>query len=278
MDACFGGLSEDGMLDEKAGDSPRVIDGVEEWMPSQDGRPAIRFRVRSVTGEENPESNGGWRERYRFTIEQSDEGEAQRFLLVEKWQHDAETEDDRSVGRLQELDEHHAWTEGKARALADAIGLPSAYGRMLATAARLHDEGKRHKRWQRAAKVPSDEKIYAKTDKRMNIHLLDGYRHEFGSLPCAEKDEGFRALPAHLQELALHLIAAHHGWARPVISVRGGNGPPPFRKIAPATLRCALRGCRSNGGRGAWLGGSRCCVLQTSKLPAPMTPEKMPDG
>ena len=60
----------------------------------------------------------------------------------------------------------------------------------------------------------------------MNTKLLDGYRHEFGSLPYAEEDAGFRALPNHIQELALHLVAAHHGWARPVISISGCDVPP----------------------------------------------------
>lgn len=226
VDAHFGGLSEDGTLDdEKADCLPRTIDDGQEWLPPQEGKPVIRFRVRSVTGEESIASDGDWRERYRFTTEQSDEGEVQRFLLVEKWRHDAETEDDRSVGHLQELAEHHAWTEDKARILADAIGLPGEYADMLAIAARLHDEGKRHSLWQRAANAPPDGKTYAKT-KRVNPKLLHGYRHEFGSLPYAEEDEGFRALPPHLQELALHLVAAHHGWARPVISTSGCDIPP----------------------------------------------------
>lgn len=225
VDIRLGGLSG-GMLDDKSDRLPRVVDDGQEWLPPQDDKPVIRFRVRSVTGEEGPTSDGDWRERYRFITEQSDEGEAQRFLIVEKWRHDAETEDDRSVGHLQELAEHHAWTECKARALAAAIDLPSEYTDMLATAAKLHDEGKRHKRWQQAAKVPVDGKFYAKTDRWMNTKLLDEYRHEFGSLPYAEKDEGFRALPPHLQELALHLVAAHHGWARPAISIRGCDDPP----------------------------------------------------
>ena len=249
IDARFGGL-KDGTLDKTVDSAPRVIDDDQEWLPPQDDRPVIRFRVRCIAGEESLESHGDWRERYRFTVAQSGEGEVQRFLLVEKWRHDAETEDDRSVGHLQELTEHHAWTECKARALADAIGLPSAYADMLATAARLHDEGKRHRRWQQAAKVPPDGKCYAKTDKRMNTHVLDGYRHEFGSLPCAEKDEGCRALPVHLQELALHLIAAHHGWARPVISIRGGNEPPSV--LEKRARDVALRFARLQKHWGPW--------------------------
>ena len=248
--ARFGGLSEDGMLDEKVDSAPRVIDDDQEWLRSQDDGPVIRFRVRCIAGDESLESHGDWRERYRFTVAQSGEGEVQRFLLVEKWRHDSETEDDRSVGHLQELTEHHAWTECKTRALADAIGLPSAYADMLATAARLHDEGKRHRRWQQAARVPRDGKCYAKTDQRINTHVLDGYRHEFGSLPYAEKDEGFRALSVHLQELALHLIAAHHGWARPVISTSGGNEPPSV--LEKRARDVALRFARLQKQWGPW--------------------------
>ena len=226
VNARFGGLSEAGMLDEKATSLPRVIDDEQEWLPLKDDKPVIRFRVRPVTTEENTQTDEDWRERYRFTTEQSDEGEVQRFLLVKKWRHDAETEDDRSVGCLQTLTEHHAWTEKKARDLAKAIDLPDRYADMLAVAARLHDEGKRHEIWQRAAKAPQDGQIYAKTDRRMNPWLLNGYRHEFGSLPCAEKDKEFKALPADLQDLALHVVAAHHGRARPVISTNGCDEPP----------------------------------------------------
>ncbi len=47
---------------------------------------------------------------------------------------------------------------------------------------------------------------------RFRPDILGGYRHEFGSLTEAE-----RVLPADVKnrDLALHLIAAHHGWARP---------------------------------------------------------------
>ncbi len=225
VDARFGGLS-DGMLCKKDSALRHVIDDGKDWLPAEDGKPTIRFRVRSVTGEEaDPQTDGDWRERYRFTTAQSDEGEVQGSLVIEKWRHDAETEDDRSVGRLQTLTEHHAWTEGKARALADAIGWPDVYTDVLTTAARLHDEGKRHAIWQRAVKAPRDE-LYAKTDSRMNPRLLNGYRHEFGSLPYANKDGGFKALSPDLQELVLHLIVAHHGWARPNISTSGCDEPP----------------------------------------------------
>ena len=249
LGARFGGL-KDGMLDEKSDGQPRVIDDGKEWLlPLKDNEPAVRFRVRVVTAEDNAESDGAWRERFRFDEERTKEGEATRWLLIEKWRHDAETEDDRSVGRLQELEEHHAWTEGKACDLAKAIGLSDSHADMLAIAARLHDEGKRHPLWQRAAKTPDDGKIYAKTDRRMNTKLLDGYRHEFGSLPYAKADEGFKALPFDLQDLVLHLVAAHHGWARPIISTNGCDAPSVLEQPA---CEVALRFARLQKQWGPW--------------------------
>ena len=227
MDSRFGGLSEEGMLNEKTGGLPRVIDDGEEWLtPLPDRSPIIRFRVRFVVTEGNPESDGNWLERHRFEVEKTDEGDVTRWLLVEKWHHDAATEEDRSAGPLQELAEHQVWVECKARALASTLGLPRTYADMLAVAARLHDEGKRHERWQRAFNAPRDGKVYAKTKGPINVRRLDGYRHEFGSLSYAESDEKFQALPSDLQELALHLVVAHHGWARPIISTSGSDDPP----------------------------------------------------
>ena len=227
MDSRFGGLACQGMLNEKAGGLPRVVDDGKEWLPLQSANsPVIRFRVRSVTPEEGPESNGNWRERHRFAVEKTGEGDVTCWLLVEKWRSDSETEEDRSAGPPQELAEHQACAESKARTLARTLGLPDAYADMLAAAAGLHDEGKRHWRWQQAFRTPRDGKVYAKTEGPINFKLLDNYRHEFGSLPCAERNEKFTALPLDLRDLALHLVAAHHGRARPVIPTSGSDGPP----------------------------------------------------
>ena len=79
---------------------------------------------------------------------------------------------------------------------------------------------------------------YAKTRGGGNPRLLEGYRHEFGSLLKAEVQN----LPNNTRDLILHLIAAHHGYARPIISPAGCEDGPPSAlesKAGDAALRFA---------------------------------------
>jgi len=93
--------------------------------------------------------------------------------------------------------------------------------RCLIAAARLHDLGKNRRQWQRnLGNVGYDpakpETILAKavgTAPARNVS--EHYRHEFGSLLDAAKDPAFTSLTATEREIALHLVAAHHGRARP---------------------------------------------------------------
>ncbi len=129
------------------------------------------------------------------------------------------------------------------------------------------DRGKAAERWQRAFNAPTDNGPYAKTSGPVNTHLLDGYRHELGSLAHAEKDEQFPTLSQDLQELVLHLISAHHGQARPLISTAGCDDAPPSRleQRAGARSRCASRVYRSVRDLWGWHGGNRCCAQPISR-------------
>ena len=128
---------------------------------------------------------------------------------------------------------------------------------MLATAARLHDEGKRASNWQRAFRAEHDAKKFkidgplAKTRGPINQAVLGGYRHEFGSLPYAKNDPQFEKLSNDLQELVLHLIAAHHGYARPVIATEGCEDAPPS-KLEERAWKVALRYARLQKRWGPW--------------------------
>jgi CRISPR-associated endonuclease/helicase Cas3 len=169
-----------------------------------------------------------------------DEGATAWLVIESSCSEAAESEEGRSVGarNAQTLAENQSWTEEAAADLASRLGLPQPYVEMLTTAARLHDEGKRAARWQRAFRAPHDA-VYAKTTARPNLDVLGGYRHELGSIPYAERDARLRALEPDLRELCLHLIAAHHGQARPLIRIDGAEEPP--TRLAGRAREIALR-------------------------------------
>ena len=113
----------------------------------------------------------------------------------------------------QTVDEHCALVGDAARRIGAALSLTDAETAALEAAGRWHDRGKARRVWQRAAGAPADGPPLAKSTKgRLRSWMLGGYRHEFGSLVEAEREI---PVDAPNRDLVLHLIAAHHGWARP---------------------------------------------------------------
>jgi CRISPR-associated endonuclease/helicase Cas3 len=187
----------------------------------------VPFRLRRITDAKELVAAEHWRVEAAIVLDRSEEGDAAWLLIESVAEQAAGSEEGRSgAKRAQELDEHHKWTEAAAKRIADALSLEDEFAEALTVAARLHDEGKRAECWQRAFHAPAGGKPYAKTTRRPNLALLNGYRHEFGSLPYAESNLRLKALPPPLRQLALHLIAAHHGWARPLIRTSGTTEPP----------------------------------------------------
>jgi CRISPR-associated endonuclease/helicase Cas3 len=213
--AHLGGL-KDGMLNDdikdRDADKLLAMDTDESW----EARP---FRVRE-TDNSDPISESGWTQSYRFARAIDEDGQPTRWLVVDECKAQAESEESRAISKNeQKLEDHRQATKKIALQFAKALGLPPEYAEMLAVAALLHDEGKRHWRWQRAFKAPRDT-VYAKTKGPLNLKLLDGYRHEFGSLLEVEKHAEFEKVLPPLHDLLLHAVAAHHGNARPLISTQ----------------------------------------------------------
>lgn len=251
LDARFAGLSDDGLLDDLEAKAPQTLDGEEKWLPPINGEPAIRFRVRA-SDQVAPTSDAGWRHRLRVPLERSEEGEPQRWLIVEKWRNDSATADDGASGALQTLVKHQEAAVLKAKAISERLALPEPYAKMLEIAARLHDEGKRAENWQKAFKSPTFGGPFAKAPGPINQTLLGNYRHEFGSLPALARDDEFKALPnEELRDLALHLVAAHHGFARPLIGAGGCADAPPSL-LEERAREAALRFVRLQRRWGPW--------------------------
>jgi CRISPR-associated endonuclease/helicase Cas3 len=83
-------------------------------------------------------------------------------------------------------------------------------------AAKYHDLGKDRERWQRGiGNTDYPAQKWAKSGKRRAATERSTYRHEFGSLLDVQAQPEFANLSGDAQDLALHLIASHHGRARP---------------------------------------------------------------
>jgi CRISPR-associated endonuclease/helicase Cas3 len=239
------------MLDAKGDDIFPTADADDGWNKDAE------FRVRRVTSETDENNEDDWRYEDDFVLKRDVEGQPYEWLLVEHYKSTAQSEDARSVSRPQELGMHQSCAERKARLIAKRTGLSGDAAEALAVAAFLHDEGKKASRWQRAFKAERDARKLglsgplAKTRGPIDQAILDGYRHEFGSLPFAEAHPRFHALPEEWRELVLHLIAAHHGQARPVIETRGCEDAPPSALEARAR-DVALRFARLQERWGPW--------------------------
>ena len=250
VDARLGGLSPEGLLDDGANTAPLTGEvGAADWLTTSEGGPPVPFRVRE-SAEDEATNEAGWRERFRIPLESNHDEDVVRWLVVEKWRHDAATEDDRSAGRPQSLVEHQSWVEDTLAQIAGKLDLSSSLTTALCIAGRLHDEGKRSSRWQRAFCAPSDQ-VYAKTRGPVHVQVLAGYRHELGSLAYVQADPAFQSLTLDLQDLVLHLVVAHHGFGRPIIRTDGCDDAPPSVMQARAQ-EIALRFVRLQRTWGPW--------------------------
>jgi CRISPR-associated endonuclease/helicase Cas3 len=124
------------------------------------------------------------------------------------------------------LADHTGATIANATAIAEKL-LPIPTGgepdlrRCLIVAAELHDPGKNRRQWQfgignTTYNPARPDTILAKSGGAMRPrNLAQNYRHEFGSLADASASTDFAGLSSVEREIVLHLVAAHHGRARP---------------------------------------------------------------
>jgi len=181
------------------------------------------------------ETLGSFVERGRLSLKPpDDEGEEHCVLLSFGAPKSYDTSLDRTVEappgpaakRIpQTLAEHLRWTKMAAERLVKRLDLDPALAEAVVLAAEEHDLGKDRKVWQASIGHPQPDpqqvegwEPLAKSRGTMDASILRGYRHEFGSLLDLkkERDDLSRRVMAHPErDLILHLIATHHGRARP---------------------------------------------------------------
>jgi len=128
------------------------------------------------------------------------------------------------------LEVHLQRTEVWAARLAERLALPEQQQKALARAGRAHDLGKQRRVWQRSIKRFKEPPL---AKGPMQPSELGHYRHELGSL----HDADFTGLSEAGKELALHVVAAHHGRARPHFPVIECFDPEVRDELVAALVR-----------------------------------------
>ena len=209
-----GGLGSDGRLDGRSEAPPAHVPSLDvgDLSVAPDGEPE-RLRV-----TDDPRAPAGMRLALSVPLpmredEPGDDGMAPsvRYFFARPWSASASSW--ASTGE-QLLADHLAAAERVATRLADALRLPDPERAAVVTAAALHDLGKARARWQLAfGNEDYPAKVVAKGPAGRPPEHVQHYRHELGSLlDAADRLTGH---PPEVADLALHLIAAHHGRARP---------------------------------------------------------------
>ncbi|MEK6281738.1 MAG: type I-U CRISPR-associated helicase/endonuclease Cas3 [Acidobacteriota bacterium] len=148
------------------------------------------------------------------------------------------------------LEPHLDEVKSFASKIVGRLRLPNDIAKAVILAAWFHDLGKNRERWQRSlGNYGYPREVFAKSGwlpDGTRLHprdLFKDYRHEFGSVLdlLDEKHQHhmeFMALSPDMQDLAMHLIAAHHGRARPHFPLEEASDPA---RNAQAAVTLAIK-------------------------------------
>ena len=223
LPTAVGGLGQHGTFDSS------VLE-IASDVSDSDAEGIRRERWLYRSGEMRPLISGhgfgsSWEERERVSLasnedsgaEESAEGSTVELVLRMPEKELATAFPEYSKMR-QTLAEHTDSIVRHARGISGRLHLEPDITSALVAAARWHDRGKDREIWQRFARNDNGSEPLAKSRNYLHGRTLSGYRHEFGSLLDAMNDPSMYDNPDH--DLVLHLIAAHHGHARPFFDFR----------------------------------------------------------
>lgn len=214
------GLDSHGMLIGKRDATGKIHDVADNWF-NESGEPLrLRYQSDNITDEIRT-LRKSMRQVLRIrvaTSESDDEEQTEMVWCVRRREFDDESLS-YSSSTQQDLGAHLASAEVYARGFVKKCGLGRREADAVVIAAKHHDLGKRRRLWQRGiGNLDYRDGVFATVWAKsgtlrppVNRH----YRHEFGSLADVLEQPDFAKLGDESQDLALHLIAAHHGRARP---------------------------------------------------------------
>ena len=233
---------------------PRLLPGIpgpdsEDEIDFSESRLEMWLTERIATAEDLPEWQGEALQRLRsgfrsHPITSDDQDGGGYLVLVEE--HEGQAIDvatldgsDESIsctGAGVTLRRHMDGLGDMAAAFAERLGLSPEFCDDLQLAGRLHDLGKVDLRFQLQL-VGGDPVAAAMLDEPLAKSLRNaprvwryprGMRHEIASVALVESNP--RVLEgAHDPDLVLHLIATHHGWARPLPPIIADDDPQELR-------------------------------------------------
>ncbi len=165
-------------------------------------------RIRTVILSEPSDAAEG-------NVAEEDSGDNGRYWIWYEAAHAADNEGSRSGRRAVLLDVHLGDVENRARDICAGLPIEKWQKEAVALAGALHDLGKRRRVWQRGIGNASPPPILAKAASSVAEREGLKYRHELGSILDARTEARLLALEPDQRELVLHMVATHHGRARP---------------------------------------------------------------
>jgi CRISPR-associated endonuclease/helicase Cas3 len=188
-----GGLSESGMLDSNSD----IASDVSE---------TDRCRWR-----DDDEAIVGMHEVFSFAFPAEDEDNEVEVL---RWFTRRNTGEAKSRKPVL-LDVHVSDVENRMSGILGRMSLGERFNQCLMLAAKYHDHGKaRHVFQAKLGNRPGSEILWAKSGQKNASMIIENYRHEFGSLHDLPSSKVLKVSDEE-HDLIKHLIAAHHGRARP---------------------------------------------------------------
>lgn len=225
-----GGLTTEGTLDgnhppaPKSGEEPAKINNdVADKLTNDAGKP-LRVRLMRVGTDEDrefDEKSAGMRLILRIDFPPTENDEDADKRSWHWFELPLPRDNSKNAVHPVLLASHVGDVVNRATEIVSNLPLDDGIKNAILIAAQFHDLGKQRDLWQRSIGRPETlASIWFGKSGKLGRTLwkprdITDYRHEFGSLVDLQSLPEFQSLDEDAKDLVQHLIAAHHGQARP---------------------------------------------------------------